>query len=147
MSRTIRILIVLAVLCMTAASAVAQLSVVTDATQYSQGDIVPITIHNAGPNQASFNSFPACFIYHLGTMECVYGCVGLPEMWELNVGQTIAFAYDPAEDAIPDPIGWYRVELNGNSIDPGNILHCDYQMLEIVPYESGSWGAVKALYR
>jgi len=147
MSRTTRILFACTVLCITAASADAQLSVVTDATQYSQGDVVPITIHNAGPNPAHFNSFPACFIYHLGTMECVYGCLGLPELWELNVGQTIVFEYDPSEDAIPDAIGWYRVELNGNSIDPGNILHCDYRVLEIVPVGSDTWGDVKALFR
>ena len=147
MSRTIRILFVCTVLCITAATADAQLNVVTDAMQYSQADVVPITIHNAGPNQALFISAPACFIYHLGTMECVYGCVGLPVLWEMNVGETIAFAYDPLEDAIPDPIGWYRVELNGTSIDPGSVLHCDYQMLEIVPLGSDSWGAVKALYR
>jgi hypothetical protein len=146
MSRSIRVLTALVVLCFAAASAYAQLTVVTDATQYSQGDVISITIHNAGPSPASFSSFPACFIYHLDTMECVYGCTGLPELWEMGVGETIAFSYDPSEDALPDPAGWYRIELAGASGDPGSILHCDYRMLEVVPNEDVTWGGVKTLY-
>lgn len=147
MSSMIRILFACTVLCIAAAPADAQLTVATDASQYSQGDIVTITVHNAGPSPALFASSPPCFIYRIDTLECVYGCVGLPILWEMNVGETIVCGYDPAEDAVPDPVGWYRVELNGVSIDPGSILHCDYQVLEIVSNGRGSWGAVKALYR
>jgi hypothetical protein len=147
MSRSIRILILSAISCIAAATAQAQLTVDTDAAQYSQSDIVTITVHNAGPSLALFASSPPCFIYRIDTLECVYGCFGLPILWEMNVGETIVLAYDPLEDAGPDPIGWYRVELNGTSIDPGTILHRDYQVLEIVPVGNGSWSGVKALYR
>ncbi|NTV04633.1 hypothetical protein HGA89_06980 [bacterium] len=147
MRRSIRILILSAISCIAAATAQAQLTVDTDATQYSQADIVTVTVHNAGPSLALFASSPPFFIYRIGTSECVYGCVGLPILWEMNAGETIVTVYDPSEDAGPDPIGWYRVELNGTSSDPGSILHCDYQMLEVVPIGSGSWGGVKALYR
>ena len=135
------------VLILASTTAVAQLTVDTDAMQYSQGDIVTITVHNAGPSLALFASSPPCFIYRIDTLECVYGCVGLPILWEMSVGETIVTVYDPSEDANPDPIGWYRVELNGTSSDPGSILHCDYRMLEVVPIGSGSWSGVKALYR
>lgn len=146
MRGSLRAIAVASALILTVTTAAAQLTVATDTPQYSQGDIVTITVHNAGPSLALFVSSPPCYIYRIGTPECVYGCVGLPILWEMHVGETIILAYDPSEDAVPDPIGWYRVELNGTSIDPGSVLHCDYQMLEVVPVGGGSWGAVKALY-
>ncbi len=130
-----------------ATTAVAQLTVTTDDGVYTTFDVVTITVHNAGPSQALFASSPPCVIYRLDTQECVYGCFGLPVLWEMGVGETIAVEYDPYEDAVPDPLGWYRVELTGVSSDPGSILQCDYRLVEVVPNGDDSWGGVKALYR
>jgi len=134
-------------LVLAATTAVAQLTVSTDDGVYTTFDVVTITIHNAGPSRALFVSSPPCFINRLDTLECVYGCYGLPVLWEMGVGETITVGYDPDEDAVPDPIGWYRVELVGASGDPGSILHCDYRLVEVVPNDHDSWGGVKALYR
>jgi hypothetical protein len=85
MRGSLRVIAATSALILVATTAVAQLTVATDAPQYSQGDIVTITVHNAGPSLALFASSPPCYIYRIGTSECVYGCVGLPILWEMEI--------------------------------------------------------------
>jgi len=125
--------------------AAAQLTVATSESLYSNFETVEITIHNGGPGPGHFISYPAYIIYHLDTALCVDACVALADVWDMLPGETITASFDLHMFSIP--LGMYRVELTGTSADPGSILHCDFELVDVMAAESGSWGAVKALYR
>ncbi|MBK6898342.1 MAG: hypothetical protein IPH09_03450 [bacterium] len=76
----------------------------------------------------------------------MYGCFGLPVLWEMGVGETIMVEYDPYEDAVPDPLGWYRVELTGTSTDPGSDPPLRLPAAGGRARGATPGGAVKALY-
>ncbi|MDO9694097.1 MAG: hypothetical protein Q7W56_05150 [Candidatus Latescibacteria bacterium] len=144
MRGSLRVIAMTIVLGLAATTAVAQLTVATDATQYTQSDIVTITIHNAGPGPGHFISDPAYIIHHLETALCVDACVALAVVWDMLPGEKITASFDL--DLFPIPLGMYRVELTGTSTDPGSILSCDFELLDVLAAGSGSWGSVKALY-
>lgn len=145
MSGTLRILSVIVIMSLSAATCGAQLTVATDALQYAQGDTVRITIHNDGPSNVYFNSFPAYILYNLDTQQCYYGCMGLPEFWQLPIGGTLTSSRDTG--AYPDAPGSYGVSLNCDTINPDSILVCHYDLTPALATEEAAWGRVKALYR
>ena len=144
MRGSLRVIAGTIVLILAATTAVAQLTVVTSAQLYNEFDLVEITIHNGGPGPGHFISDPAYTIHHLDTGLCVDGCVSLPVLWEMLPGDKITASFDL--DLIPIPLGMYRVELTGTSADPGSILSCDFELVDVLAAGSGSWGSVKALY-
>lgn len=128
-----------------ASAAFGQLTVVTDQADYTVGDIVHVTIHNAGPGVATFVSYPAFAITHVESGDCVFGCVGLPVVWDLPVGGTELGEHDSG--AGPDQPGHYTVWLAGTSGDPGSILSTTYELTAPVAADVSTWGAVKSLFR
>lgn len=128
-----------------AASAHAQLTVVTDRDDYTAGEVVLITIHNAGPGVATFASTPGWYIRHVESGECIDGCLGLPMLWDMPAGQTIDVAHDTS--LAPDLIGHYEVVLTGMSGDPGSILVAAYELMVPVFDTADTWGGVKSLFR
>lgn len=145
MRGSLRVIAMTIVLILAATTAVAQLTVATDATLYTQRDIVTITIHNGGPGPGHFISYPAYIINHIETALCVDACVALAVVWDMLPGEKITASFDLR--MFPIPLGMYRVELTGTSADPGSILSCDFELIDVLAAGSGSWGAVKALYR
>ena len=144
MRGSLRVIATTIVLILAATTAVAQLTVATDALQYSESDILTITIHNAGPGPGHFISYPAYIINHLESGLCVDACVALADVWDMLPGEKITAWFDL--DLFPIPLGIYRVELTGTSADPGSILSCDFELIDVLAAGSGSWGSVKALY-
>ena len=128
-----------------APAAFGQLTVVTDQANYTVGDMVQVTIHNAGPSVATFVSYPAFAIWHVESGGCVFGCVGLPVVWDLPVGATEQGAHDTGYG--PDLPGHYTVSLAGSSGDPGSILTTTYELTAPVAVDLSTWGAVKSLFR
>jgi hypothetical protein len=128
-----------------APAALAQLTVVTDQDQYTAGEVVLITVHNAGPNVATFSSYPGYFIEHVESHQCVDGCVGLPVLWDLAVGETVHASHDTGVE--PDLIGTYDVALMGSSGDPGSILIARYELVAPVSATATTWGGIKSLFR
>ncbi|MDO9170961.1 MAG: hypothetical protein Q7W29_03925 [bacterium] len=145
MYRSLRVACVSIVSILAATTAAAQLTVATSESLYNNFETVEITIHNGGPGPGHFISYPAYIIYHLDTALCVDACVALADVWDMLPGETITASFDL--DLFPIPLGMYRVELTGSSADPGAILHCDFELIDVLAAGSGSWGAVKALYR
>lgn len=141
--RTLRAMLLPALLW--APAAFGQLTVVTDQAGYTVGDMVHVTIHNAGPGVATFVSYPAFSIWHAETGDCVYGCIGLPVVWDLPVGATEAGQHDTGLG--PDQPGHYTVSLAGTSGDPGSILTATYELTAPVAADASTWGAVKVLFR
>jgi len=127
-----------------ASPAVAQLTVVTDRAEYTVGETVAITIHNAGPSVAQFNSFPAYTLAHVESGACLYGCVGLPVIWDMQPGETLASSR--ATGNLPDPPGLYRIQLVGTSGDPGSVLTAEYLLSPAVGADASTWGQVKRLF-
>ena len=125
--------------------ATAQLTVVTDESSYVVGDVVEITIHNAGPSVVMFVGTPYYSITHLESGAVVYGETQLPEITYLPVGATEVFDFDT--DAYPHEPGHYRIGLHVLESDPGSILETTYLLEEAVPDETTAWGALKASYR
>ena len=128
-----------------APAAFGQLTVVTDQAGYTVGDLVHVTIHNAGPSVATFVSEPPLVIWHVESGDCVYGCVGLPVVWTVPVGGTVQGVHDTGYG--PDLSGHYTVSLAGSSGDPGSILATTYELTAPVAVDASTWGAVKSLFR
>lgn len=143
--RTPLLLLAASSLLLIASVARAQLTVVTDKTQYSIGEVVHITIHNAGPGEATFFSDPAYSIWHSESGDCVDGCSGLPVVWTLPAGGTINV--DRNTGAEPDLVGHYEIGLAGSSPDPGSILGAEYVLLPPVSTTVAPWGTLKGWYR
>jgi hypothetical protein len=134
--------------CLVAAlPASAQLTVATDKPEYIPGELVQITIHNAGPGVAVFSSEPPLAIWHLATGECCHGCTGLPVITTLAAGASRTFAFDPLGCPIGDPFGLYEVVVAGASPDPDPVLTTTFTVLDIVGAERLAWGWLKGLYR
>lgn len=125
----------------------AQLTVATDKPEYLPGEIVHITIHNAGPSAAQFVSEPPLGIWHVATGECCFGCTGLPVVFDLAAGASLAFGYDPLQCPLDDRAGLYHISLAGSSPDPGSILSTTFTVLSTVDVERRSWGAWKSRFR
>lgn len=140
-----RFLLSLLVLALWAPTSRAQLTVVTDRDRYMAGEVVLITIHNAGPGVATFSSYPAFFIEHVESHHCVAGCVGLPVLWDMAVGETIRASHDTSVE--PDLIGHYDVVLTGRSDDPGSIHIARYELMAPVSDTAATWGGIKSLFR
>lgn len=145
MYRSLRVACVSFVAILAATTAAAQLTVATSESLYNNFETAEITIHNGGPGPGHFISDPAYIIYHLETALCVDACVALAVVWDMLPGETITASFDL--DMFSIPLGMYRVELTGTSADPGSILHCDFELVDVMATAGGSWGAVKALYR
>jgi len=125
--------------------ATAQLTVVTDESSYVVGDVVEITIHNAGPSVVMFVGTPHYSITHLESGAVVYGETLLPELTYLPVGATEVFNFDT--DAYPHELGHYQILLHVLESDPGSILETTYLLEEAVTDETMAWSALKASYR
>jgi len=123
----------------------AQLTVTTDAATYAVGDNVTITIHNAGPSNATFQSLPEYGIFLLETMDCLCGCEGLPVIWDMPPGETNVYPWDTGVG--PDEPGLYLVMLFGVSPDPGSIFSTTYLLEAVVADEVLTWSGVKGLFR
>jgi len=128
-----------------ASAAAAQLTVVTDKNVYTAGEVVQITIRNAGPSVATFISSPAYFIRHVESGVCIEGCVGLAVLWEMSVGENFDESYDTSQASAL--IGHHEVVLNGASGDPGSILVAAYELTAPVSDTAATWGGIKSLFR
>ncbi|MBU1071612.1 hypothetical protein KKG45_00030 [bacterium] len=119
----------------------------TDQPVYALGAPVEITVHNAGPEDAEFNSSPFIAIVNLDASECIYGCVGLPVMTTFPAGATHVEDWDTG--VIQDQPGHYRVTANVfmTGMPPDPPPSAEYTLVDPSPNEMRTWGAVKTLYR
>lgn len=121
-------------------TALADITLTLDQTDYVVGDIVHATAHNNGPNVEMFLSAPFFLIYNDDLPECVFGCVGLPVITPFEVGETVTMDWDTG--FFPDIPGNYSVSLvvtGGTSVS--------YILNAPVATEAHSWGVLKALFR
>jgi len=122
-------------------------TVETDQTVYTLGATVEITVHNAGPADAEFNSSPLIAIVYLDTFECIYGCVGLPVMTTFPAGTTHVEHWDTGWR--PDQPGHYQVTahvwMTGMPPDPPPSVQ--YILVEPSPNAMRTWSEVKSLFR
>jgi hypothetical protein len=133
-------LLIALILLTTTCPAFADITLTTDKATYEVGEIVHITAHNNGPLVEQFISYPFFQIFNEDTLECVFGCVGLPVITPFGVGETVTMDYDTG--VAPDIPGNYGVGIaiiNGPSTG--------YVLTGEVAAEAVSWGNVKVLYR
>jgi hypothetical protein len=141
----LRFILAAAVVLCFVAPAMAQLTVVTDEATYVVGDVVEITIHNAGPSVVMFVGTPHFLIAHVESGVVVYGETQVPDITYLPVGGTERFDFDTG--AYPHEPGLYRIWLSVLESDPGSILETTYVLQAAVTAEATAWGEIKALYR
>jgi hypothetical protein len=139
-----RIVLAAAVVLCSVAPAMAQLTVVTDEATYVVGNVVEITIHNAGPSVVMFVGTPHFSITHVESGVTVYGETQVPDITYLPVGATEVFDFDT--DAYPHDPGHYRIWLHVIESDPGSILEATYVLEAVVDDETTTWSGIKALY-
>ena len=135
----VSLLIVLIMLTATS-PAFSDITLTTDKSIYEVGEIVHITAHNNWPLVEQFVSYPFFQIFNEDTLECVFGCVGLPVITPFGVGETVTMDYDTG--AMPDIPGNYGV---GIAVLGGPTT--SYVLTGEVAAEASSWGNVKVLYR
>jgi len=127
-------------ICLAAAPLLAQVvTVTTDKDEYIVGETVHAIMHNAGPGSAWIVSTPYFSVVHVEAEECLFGCVGLPEVTELPEGESVAMDWDTGDR--PDEPGTYRIRGHAGG-DPAT-----YTLTASVPVEPLSWSAIKTLYR
>ncbi len=137
-NRSVTVLVALALLTTVAS---AEVTVTTDKDSYLSGETVQITVQNLGPSDVEFNSAPYVQIYNTDTLECMYGCVGLPVMTPFPAGTTVYENWDTGY--LPDTPGHYAVVVN----ILGPTISTSYTLTSEVGLEPISWGTVKALYK
>jgi hypothetical protein len=123
-----------------AGTALADITLTTDKPVYFVGEIVHITAHNNGPDVEELVSDPYFVIFNEDTSECVFGCVGLPVVTPLEVGETVFLDWDTG--AVPDVPGNYSVFVAANGV-----ASVSYFLNAAVSNETRSWGDLKALFR
>jgi len=128
-------------------SAAQDVTVATDLETYPVGAVVEVSVHNAGPGNAEFNSSPFIAIECLDTYECLFGCVGLPVMTTLPADSTHVQYWDTGQ--IPDTPGRYRVTAHILDLDPpfDPPPSAEYTLVDPSPAQAKSWSGVKSLYR
>lgn len=127
----------------------AQLTVVANQSDYYLGEIVHLTIHNTGPHVAVFLSVPVFAVMRVSDGECVFGCVGLPVLTQMSVGETWHLDFDTSACSTPGPglFGMYRVDLMGSSSDPGSVLSTTFRLYDALDVQPLAWGTLKGTYR
>ena len=73
----------------------------------------------------------------------------LPATLPLAPGEAVSMVYDTGGDTW-DPAGFYRCVVPYFDYaypDDSQWATCEYELIQPVPVESASWGAVKSLYR
>lgn len=140
-----RTLIVAGICLCLAAPALAQLTVATDRQTYIAGDVVEITIRNAGPSVAMFVGTPLYTITRVESGVVVYGETLVPDITYFAVGRTEVYRF--ATGDYPHQPGHYRIDLNVLSADPGSVLATTYVLDPAVPTAAATMSRVKALVR
>lgn len=145
--RRLSVTVALVLMTATLPAAAQNVTVTTDQEIYPIGAIVEINVHNAGPDDAEFNSSPFIAIEHLDTYECIFGCIGLPVMTPLPAGTTHVQYWDTNQ--ISDLPGRYRVTAHISMIAPpfDPPPSTEYTLVDPSPAEMRAWGGVKSLYR
>lgn len=140
-TRTLIPALLLALLaCCAAGTALAEIILTTDKSEYSVGEIVHISAHNAGPEVEQFLSAPFFAIFNEDTSDCIFGCIGLPVVTPFAVGETVSMEWDTG--AMPDVPGHHTVSV---PVTDGPTV--GYILTDAVPVEPQSWGTLKAVYR
>ena len=138
---SIRISVFLALLALLSpSSAIAEVVIATDKTDYVVGEIIHITARNEGPEDEQLVSYPYFTIWNTDTDQCVYGCLGLPVVDPFLAGQTISVERDTGQQ--PDPSGTYVVSvatLDGPSTT--------YVLTAGVRGDRSSWTTLKTRFR
>jgi hypothetical protein len=132
-----------------ATAAPAQLTTVeTDAATYDPGQTVRITIHNPSDQTATLNSVPGYAILHEETGNCMYGCLGLPDLTILEAGENIVHNWDTSIH--PDPVGTYTVFVHevgtGAPPDPAP-PSITYTLGNPTANKRKAWSGIKSFYR
>jgi hypothetical protein len=122
------------------AGARAEVVLTTDKEAYVVGEIVHVEARNTGPDDKILVSTPWMIIWNEDTMECVTGCVGLPDITPFPAGTTITAQWDTG--LFPDDPGPYAVHI---ATDGGPTVH--YLLSAAVPAEPDGWSALKARFR
>lgn len=128
------------------ASAAAVLT--TDATSYNQGDVVQLTFTNNGPGSVYTPSSPPLGIQHVATEVWVLMIGNLPEVIEVEPGESLIFTHDTADGGIDSP-GLYRglVFYYYEDWVERYEATAEYNLEEAVPAPSTVWSELKCLYR
>jgi hypothetical protein len=121
-------------------ASVAEVILTTDKPDYTIGEVVHITAHNAGPEDETLLSFPFFAIWNEDTSQCVMGCVGLPDINPFPAGESITMDWDTGQ--VPDAPGRHIV---GVAINDGPTA--SYVLTGSVPSDHESWTTLKGRYR
>ena len=121
-------------------SARAEITLTTDKDTYIVGEIVHVEARNTGPDDQLLVSTPWMIIWNEDTMECVTGCVGLPDITPFPAGATISAQWDTG--FFPDAPGNYVVDIATDGAPSAR-----YVLTAEVPTKEEGWSALKARFR
>ncbi len=134
-----RCLLMILFILLTSTSSIAQVTLVTDRTEYEQGEAVEITIHNGTQEAVELVSSPW---YCIARTDGPYpACLGLPVVLTLPAGETWVAYHDTSE--LPDPPGQYVVYPASPVAEPAA-----YTLVAPVENDRAhDWSTLKASYR
>ena len=116
----------------------AQVTLSLDKSEYVEGDVVEITLHNGSDEPVVLTSAPFyCVVRTDGPYPV---CVGLPVIEELPSGESWVAHHDTS--ALPDPPGEYRIDPVTSLADP-----VPYTLLATVGDRAPTWSTLKSSFR
>jgi len=118
----------------------AAITIYTDKAEYALDETVFISVHNDGPDDTAFSSWPFVYITEVNSGECYYGCAGLPVVTEFPASTTANDSWDVGASGAPP--GTYRIEVNVL----GTTVSTTVRVYEVLPTDSPAWSTIKAQY-
>jgi hypothetical protein len=119
----------------------AEVSLSTDKNHYEVGEVVHISIHNSGPENLYFSSYPFVVAATTNPPQCVYGCVGLPVVTDFPADTTAEDSWDTGIGEVPP--GEYRIAPSITGVDVSTTIHLHEKLGSGDP----TWSMVKGQYR
>lgn len=133
-----RALLTLALVVLLPAVSLAQLTATLDKSEYVQGEVVEITLHNGTTEPVQLVSAPW---YCVERTDGDYPtCTGLPTVYDLEPGETFVGHHDTG--LLPDPVGEYAVGVIAPGVDP-----LPYRLSAPVESQRQDWSTLKSMFR
>jgi hypothetical protein len=131
-------LLVLVALFASAAADPGEVTLILDAAEYVQGDVVTVTLHNGTDVAIQLVSQPW---FCVDRLDGEYPpCVGLPVIFDLDPGETLVGTHDTAQ--LPDQPGQYVVWAATGAVEP-----VPYRLVAEVENHENSWSTLKSIFR
>lgn len=115
-----------------------EVTLTLDASEYVQGQVVTVTLHNGTDTAIQLVSQPwFCIEWLDGEYP---PCVGLPVIFDLEPGESLIGQHDTA--LLSDEPGRYRVSAATGAVEP-----VTYRVVTAVAIDARSWSTLKARFR